>query len=120
MVSLERTREDRVKAEEDHFFWLWGRTSESQDRETRFTVLKKMMLKVTDCNKPRPLSRVFFFIDSPFWLTKSPQQYKVAVCETSGGEEGQYNSRGFEVQTIMYKISYKDILYNTGNIANIL
>ena len=25
-----------------------------------------------------------------------------------------------EVQTIMHKISYKDILYNTGNIANIL
>ena len=90
MVLLERMREDRVKAEEDRFFWLWGRTSESQDRETRFTVLKKMMLKVTDCNKP------------------------------SGGEEGQYKSRGFEVQTIMYKISYKDILYNTGNIANIL
>ena len=48
MVLLERMREDRVKAEEDRFFWLWGRTSESQDRETRFTVLKKMMLKVTD------------------------------------------------------------------------
>ena len=52
MVLLERMREDRVKAEEDRFFWLWGHTSESQDRETRFTVLKKMMLKVTDCNKP--------------------------------------------------------------------
>ena len=26
----------------------------------------------------------------------------------------------YEVQTITYKISYKDILNNTGNIANIL
>ena len=44
----------------------------------RVTVLKKMMLKVTDCNKPRPVFRVFFFIDRPFWLTRSPQQCKVA------------------------------------------
>ena len=101
MVSLERTREDRVKAEEDHFFWLWGCTSESQDRETRFTVLKKMMLKVTDCNKPRPLFRVFFFIDSPFWLTKSPQQCKVAFCEISGGKRGNIIVGG-----LRYKLLY--------------
>lgn len=26
----------------------------------------------------------------------------------------------WEVQTARYKISYKDIMYNTGNIANVL
>ena len=33
---------------------------------------------------------------------------------------GHYRSRGLRSTTIRYKISYKDILYNTGNIANIL
>ena len=42
---------------------------------------------------------------------------------TSGEREGGRGNIGvgeYEVQTILYKISYKDILYNTGNIANIL
>lgn len=39
--------------------------------------------------------------------------------EGQGGGEGLY--RGWEeVQTIGYKISYKDLLYKMGNIANIL
>ena len=40
----------------------------------------------------------------------------------TSGERGRGNIRVWdeEVQTIMYKISYKDILYNTENIANIL
>ena len=44
--------------------------------------------------------------------------------QTSGYPQGE--GRGnmevgkWEVQTIMYKINYKDILYNTGNTANIL
>ena len=38
--------------------------------------------------------------------------------EGNGG--GQYRDRGQEVQSIMYKINYKDILYRTGNTANIL
>ena len=37
-----------------------------------------------------------------------------------GRGEGQYRVGDSEVQTVMYKISYKDILYNTGNIADIL
>ena len=42
---------------------------------------------------------------------------------TSGESEGVRGKLGVgeeEVQTTRYKISYKDILYNTGNIANIL
>ena len=34
--------------------------------------------------------------------------------------EGQYRGKRLRVKTIVYKIRYKDILYNTGNIANIL
>ena len=42
---------------------------------------------------------------------------------TSGEwEEGEGNMRVGEgkIQTVMYKINYKNILYNTENIANIL
>ena len=41
---------------------------------------------------------------------------------TKGEKEGGRGIVGVgveDIQTIMYKISYKDILYNTGNIANI-
>ena len=37
-----------------------------------------------------------------------------------GSGEGQYRVGDEEIQTIRYKISYKDILYNTGNTVNIL
>ena len=37
-----------------------------------------------------------------------------------GRREGQYRDGDSEIQTIMYKTSHKDILYNMGNIANIL
>ena len=33
--------------------------------------------------------------------------------------KGQYRGRGLRVLYIRYKISYKDILYKMGNIANI-
>ena len=42
---------------------------------------------------------------------------------TSGERErgrGDIGRGASEVQTIGYKISYKEIWYNTGNIANIL
>ena len=42
---------------------------------------------------------------------------------TSGEREGGAGNIKVgekEVQTIRYKVSYKDILYNTGNTANIL
>ena len=42
---------------------------------------------------------------------------------TSREREGGWGNIGIEeqeVQTVMYKISYKDILQNLGNIANIL
>lgn len=39
-------------------------------------------------------------------------------------EEGrgkrQYRGKELKIQTIMYKTSHRDILYNTWNIANIL
>ena len=46
--------------------------------------------------------------------------------QTSGYQWGEGRGRGNigvrngKVQTIRYKITYKDILYNTGNTANIL
>ena len=53
---------------------------------------------------------------------KQTHRYK----EQTGGfqwgerrETGLDRSKGLEVQTIRYKISYKNILYNMGNIANI-
>ena len=41
---------------------------------------------------------------------------------TGGEREGKGKTEigHQEVQAIMYKINYKNILYNTGNIANIL
>ena len=42
---------------------------------------------------------------------------------TSGEKEvgrGNIGVGDYEVQTTMYKISYKDILYDTGNITTIL
>ena len=41
---------------------------------------------------------------------------------TSGEKEGEggYRGRRLKGQTIMCKINYNNILYNTGNIANIL
>ena len=58
-------------------------------------------------------------------ITKETQIHRYRE-QTSGyqwGEgrgEGQIGVGDSEVQTIRYKRSYKDILYNTGNIANIL
>ena len=37
-----------------------------------------------------------------------------------GSGEGQYSGRGLRGINFRYKISYKDILYNKGNIASIL
>ena len=37
-----------------------------------------------------------------------------------GRREGQYRARRVRGTTIKYKICYEDILYNTGNIGNIL
>ena len=34
--------------------------------------------------------------------------------------KGNLRVEDLEVQAIMYKICYKDVIYNTGNIANIL
>ena len=36
------------------------------------------------------------------------------------GRRGKIGKGEKEVYTIMYKISYKDIMYSKGNIANIL
>lgn len=46
--------------------------------------------------------------------------------KTSGYQEGERGSQGhtgvesWEVQTTVYKIGYKHVLYNMGNISNIL
>ena len=49
--------------------------------------------------------------------THTPHRYKLAVTRRWG--EGQYRRRGLR-DTVMYKISYRYILYNMGDIANIL
>ena len=57
-------------------------------------------------------------------ITKKKQttdiENKLAVTgrEREGGRDS-IGVGGLEVQTIRYKISYKDIFYNTGTIANI-
>ena len=38
----------------------------------------------------------------------------------TSGEEGRDNTGDGEVQTVGCKIGYKDVLYHTGNIANVL
>ena len=58
-------------------------------------------------------------------ITKKKQthRYMENKLEVISGERegGGANGGGdYEVQTIVYKISYRDILYITGNIANIL
>ena len=58
-------------------------------------------------------------------ITKKRQTHRYRE-QTSGYQGGEGRARGNtgvgdeEVQTVRYKISYKDILYNMGNIANIL
>ena len=57
-------------------------------------------------------------------ITKKTQthRYKEQTSGYQWGEgrgEGQYRGRGVR-GTIMCKITYKDILYNMGNIASIL
>ena len=61
----------------------------------------------------------------PVNITKKKQthRYREEISGYQWGEgkdEGRYRSKLLKVQTVLYKISYKDILYNTGNIANIL
>ena len=54
---------------------------------------------------------------------KQTRRYREQTSAYQWGEgswEGQYKGRGEGVQIIRYKISYKYILYNTGNIDNIL
>ena len=52
-------------------------------------------------------------------LTDTENKLVVTSGEREGGR-GNRGGREEKVQTIRYKISYKDILYNTGNVANIL
>ena len=58
-------------------------------------------------------------------ITKKKQTSRYRE-QTSGYQWGEKRGRGnigvrnYEVQTIRHKISYKDGLYNTGNIVNSL
>ena len=52
---------------------------------------------------------------------KQTQRYREQISGYQWGEgrgEGKYRGRG--LRGTDYKISYRDILYNTGNIANVL
>ena len=54
-------------------------------------------------------------------ITKKMQTHRGQISGYQWGErrgERQLRGRKFHVQTIVYKIRYKDILYNIGNIAN--
>ena len=58
-------------------------------------------------------------------VTKKKQTHrnKKQISVYQWGEqrgEGQHGARGLKVQTTRYQITCKDILYNTGNIGNIL
>ena len=58
------------------------------------------------------------------YITKKKQTHRYRQQATGyqrGGGEGQYRGgREQEVQTIDFKIGYNDVLYNMGDIANIL
>ena len=45
---------------------------------------------------------------------------KLVVTSREREGEGQFRGEGLRGTIISYKISYKDILYDMGNIANIL
>ena len=45
---------------------------------------------------------------------------KLVVTRVKRERRKEKTEVGIETQTIIYNRSYKDILYNTGNIANIL
>ena len=51
-------------------------------------------------------------------LRKDRSKVRNIEDKLEGSREEQ--CRGLDVLTIMYKISYKDILYNTGSVASIL
>ena len=59
------------------------------------------------------------------YITKQKQTHRFRE-QTSSYQWGERRGRGRigvggkDVQTIRFKISYKDVLYNTGNIASIL
>lgn len=54
-------------------------------------------------------------------ITKSKNRLTDIENKLMGRRKGgNVGVRNLEVQTIMCKVSYKDILYNMGNIANIL
>ena len=54
----------------------------------------------------------------------NPPTHLLPVMTEARGEEGEERGNtgagGQEVQTIMWKIRYKDVLYSTEHIANIL
>ena len=50
---------------------------------------------------------------------KNENKIVVTIGEGEGGRE-KIGAGNKEVQTTMYKIIYEHVLYNTGNIANIL
>ena len=53
-------------------------------------------------------------------ITKSKNRLTDIENKLMGRRKGgNVGVRNLEVQTIMCKVSYKDILYNMGNIANI-
>ena len=49
-------------------------------------------------------------------LTDTENKLVVTIGERNGGHGGQHRGKGLR-GTIKYKISYKGILYNTGNIS---
>ena len=55
--------------------------------------------------------------DERNWLTENKLEFASGEKEERRGNIGVGDS---EVQTIWYKMNYRDILYNLGNIANTL
>ena len=55
-------------------------------------------------------------------IKKQTHRYKEQISGYQWGEgkDGQNNDVGLRDKTTVYKISYKDILYNMGNIPRII
>ena len=55
-------------------------------------------------------------------IKKQTHRYKEQTrgYQWGDGKEGQNNDAGLRDKITVYKISYKDILYNMGNIASII
>ena len=86
------------------YFAKWNKSN--RDRQILYNITYILNLKNIPCQ----------------WILKKRKRYREQTSGyqwRKGRDEGRYRGRRLRVQTIMYKLSYRNILYNTENIANI-